>query len=114
MEKMKAISPYLAGLRSSPVAIVVVADTEHEKAKGFWVQDCSAACENIYLACEALGLKTCWCGLYPLEERIEAAQKFFGLEKQFIPFCIMPLGHPKETKAAKPRFNAERVHMGKW
>ena len=33
--------------------------------EGAWVQDCSAATQNILLAAEAIGLGAVWCGVYP-------------------------------------------------
>lgn len=35
----------------------------------YWVQDCSAATENLLLAATTLGLGAVWLGVHPREER---------------------------------------------
>ena len=50
----------------APLAIVVCGDMQKTlpgTGQGFWVQDCSAATENILLAANALGLGAVWTGL---------------------------------------------------
>ena len=49
-------------LKNSPLAIVVCGDMELEKAKGYWVQDCSIASQNILLTAHAKGLGAVWVG----------------------------------------------------
>ena len=43
----------------APLGIVVLADTRENKHPGYWVQDCSAAVENLLLAAHAMGLGAC-------------------------------------------------------
>lgn len=42
--------PYAKMAADAPVVIVVCADLNEEKTPGFWVQDCSAATQNLMLA----------------------------------------------------------------
>lgn len=42
--------PYAKMAADAPLLIVVCADLNEEKTPGFWVQDCSAATQNILLA----------------------------------------------------------------
>ncbi|MBM3712804.1 MAG: nitroreductase family protein [Actinobacteria bacterium] len=52
-------------LEHAPAAIVVCGNLQKEiyKEKGFWVQDCSAATENILIKAQNLGLGAVWCGI---------------------------------------------------
>ena len=53
---------------NAPLAIVVVGDLSRSlplQLKDFWIQDCSAATENILLRATDLGLGSLWCGIYP-------------------------------------------------
>jgi len=110
-DKLMAVHPYLIGLKTAPLGIVVCGDLNLEKIKGYWTQDCAAASENILLAAESLGLKGVWCGVFPEMDRVEGFQKALGLSSNIVPMSVIPIGHPKEApKPAKPRFNAERVH----
>lgn len=56
MKKITEFHPYSRMLLNADVAIVVCGDEAKEKFKGYWVQDCSAATENILLAAEDKGL----------------------------------------------------------
>ena len=47
------IQPYTRMLEKAALAVVVCADPELQTCPGFWVQDCSAATENLLLAARA-------------------------------------------------------------
>lgn len=114
LEAIAGLSPYAKMLPSAPAAIIVCGDTEKEQFKGFWVQDCSAAVENILIAAQHKGLGSVWLGIYPLEERVEGIKKIFELPDNIIPFAVLPIGHPAESKGPSDRFNSLRVHWDKW
>jgi nitroreductase len=101
-------------VKNAPLAIVVCGDLQLERGKGIWVQDCSAATENLLIAANAMGLGAVWLGVYPMEERIAGVRKLLGLPENVIPLCIIVVGHPAETKLPANRFNLERVHRDKW
>lgn len=71
--------------RQSPLAILVCSDRNLEKYPDFWVQDCSAATQNILLAAHALGLGAVWAGVYPMKERVEGFRKMFLLSEEITP-----------------------------
>ncbi|MEO0140449.1 MAG: SagB/ThcOx family dehydrogenase [candidate division WOR-3 bacterium] len=54
--------------------------------------DAGAACENLYLAAEALGLGTVAIGAFG----DEALANLLGLEEDELPLLIMPIGHIQE------------------
>ncbi|MDD4651182.1 MAG: nitroreductase family protein [Methanothrix sp.] len=100
--------------RQAPMAILVCGDSSQEKYPNFWVQDCSAATENILLAAHDRGLGAVWVGIYPLKDRIEAFRKFLGLPEEITPVCLVAIGYPNESPAAPRRYREERVHFNGW
>lgn len=55
LEEIPLICPTATMCRQAPLAILVCGDGNLEKYPDFWVQDCSAATENILLAAHAPG-----------------------------------------------------------
>jgi nitroreductase len=106
--------PYADMLPEAPVAVLVCGDPSLERYPGYWVQDCSAAAENILLAAHALGLGAVWVGLYPKADRTAAMQKLLGLPEQVIPLALIPLGHPAQPVPPEDRFKAGRIHRERW
>ena len=76
------------------MAVFVCGDLQLEKGKGVWVQDCSAATENLLIAANARGLGAVWLGVYPIEERIIGSRRLPGLPDHIIPLCIVVIGYP--------------------
>lgn len=114
MNKIPDIHPYSGMLRNADVAIVVCGNLSRQVFEGYWVQDCSAATENILLAAEDKGLGAVWLGIYPLEERITGLKKLLNLPEDVIPLSIVPVGYPDENRTVQRRFKAERIHHNKW
>ena len=100
--------------RQSPVTIMVCADSSLSKYPDFWVQDCSAAVENVLLAAHAQGLGAVWAGVYPLKDRVAAFQKHLGLPEEITPFALVAVGFPAETPATPQRYKEDRVHYNGW
>ncbi|MFZ5944972.1 MAG: nitroreductase family protein [Bacillota bacterium] len=117
-KKLNAITefhPFTQMLKEAPVAIVPCADISNVKYEGlFWIQDMSAAIQNILLQGEALGLGTCWCGVYPKDELVEKVSKLLNLPEKIIPVAIIAVGHPAEKREIAERYNADRVHNEVW
>jgi nitroreductase len=114
LEKIPSIHIYASMAKEASAAILVCADMNLEKSKGFWVLDCSAAVENLLLAAHAKGLGAVWCGIYPNEERMVPFSEMFSLPTNVIPFALVPIGYPDEKKAPEDRFRPDRVHKDKW
>jgi len=108
------ISPTAPMVKDAPVAIAVCADKDLEKFPGLWVQDCSAATENLLLAATARGLGATWTAVYPFEDRVEGIKNLLNLPVNVIPLCIVPVGHPAETPVPVDRFNPSCIHYETW
>ena len=83
--------------------------------QAYWIQDCSAASENILLAAHAYGLGAVWCGVYPNPERIPSVKQVLGLPDSVMPLNVITIGHP-ETPDHQPKdkWNPESVHYNHW
>lgn len=105
---------YSKMLLHSPVAILVCGEIEVEKYCGYWVQDCSAATQNLLLAAHAYGLGAVWLGIYPMQERIDGIKKLVNLPTNVYPLSLIALGYPDEIKEPVNRFNPEKIKYNKW
>lgn len=83
-------------------------------AKEYWIQDASAATENILLAVNALGLGAVWCGVYPMEDRINAISKVLEIPEYVMPLNIICIGKPAENPTPKNKWTESNVHQNKW
>lgn len=80
----------------------------------FWVNDVSAATENLLLAAHAMGLGAVWTGLHPDMNRAALVQQMLGLPEHIIPLCVVPVGVPAESPAVKDKYLPENIHYNGW
>ncbi len=114
IKEVKSMHPYATALSTAPVCIMVCGDTEKEMAPGFYQVDCSAAIENMILAAKALGLDTCWMGIYPWEETMTAFSKRFNLPENIKPFALISVGYSDVKQERPRRYDSSRIHYNKW
>ena len=98
---------------TAKLAIVVCGNLSHAlplKMAEYWIQDCSAATENILLRATDLGLGTVWCGIYPQKKAEERVQKILEIPNKQIPLNIIFIGHPAEEPEARDQYDEKRVH----
>jgi nitroreductase len=112
--KLADASPYSKMTKDAPMAILVCGDLELESHKGYWVQDCSAATENILIEVAENNLGAVWLGMYPREERVEYIRKLLNIPDHVVPFALIPVGYPAETKETSSRYDESRVHYEQW
>lgn len=96
----------------TPIAIVVCGDMEKAMegdGRDFWIQDCSAATENLLVAANAMGLGTVWCGVYPIKERVEYISTLLKLPDTLIPLNFIPIGYPAGTVSPKDKYDKSRI-----
>jgi len=114
LDSVPAIHPHSAMLKQAPLAILVCGDDWLETNKGYWVQDCSAATQNILLAVHASGLGGVWLGIYPRQERVEAFRQLFGLPGHITPLSMIAVGYPAESIPPADRYDSSKIHHNKW
>jgi nitroreductase len=103
---------YAKMLYEAPLCISVCGD--QGVSERFWVQDCSAATENLLLAVTALGLGAVWCGVHPSQERVKDISTILGIEAPFVPLNLIAIGRPAEMKEPHTQYDEGRVHREKW
>ena len=114
LQAITKVHPYSQMLKEAPLAIVVCGNLEREKYPGFWVEDCSAATENILLEAEDCGLGGVWLGVYPHDDRVKGISEILGLPANVIPLSLVAIGYPAEKKPPADRFDTSRIHINRW
>ena len=114
-EKLQEIS--MAGRftrMKSPLMIIVVGNLGRAlplKMAEYWIQDAAAASENILLQATALGLGSCWCGIYPQERFMAKVKEALCLSDKQIPFSMIKLGYPAEFPEPHEGIDKKRIHF---
>ncbi|MDF1556195.1 MAG: nitroreductase family protein [Deferrisomatales bacterium] len=110
LDQIPTFHAYCAFLHEAPLAVVVCGDLSRERSGGrFWVQDCSAATQNLLPAAHALGLGGCWAAVYPIEERIDGLRRLLHLPEHLVPLNVVAIGHPSRLPRPAARFDPARV-----
>ncbi|NMC53343.1 MAG: nitroreductase family protein [Chloroflexi bacterium] len=107
--------PFSKALMEAPLAILVCGDVRLESAPGRWVQDCSAATQNLLLAAHSMGLGAVWLGVQPEPDRIESLRDLVRLPSGVHPLALVAVGRPHgELPPSAERYRPERVHRNRW
>lgn len=119
LDSLAQVLPYARMLTKAPLAIVTCGDLSkaidgEDADKGFWIQDVSAATENLLLAAHAMGLGAVWTGVYPDAERVKDVQERLGLPANVIPLAVVPVGYPTGPQKPKEKWDPANVHFNKW
>ena len=99
---------------SAKLAIVVCGNLRKAlplKFANYWIQDCSAATENILLRATDLGLGAVWCGAHPQEGAENIIRELLNIDKKEIPLNVIFIGHPAEEPEARDQYDETRVHF---
>ncbi|HJC41378.1 MAG TPA: nitroreductase family protein [Candidatus Intestinimonas pullistercoris] len=112
------VHPNAFALKTAQAAIVVAADRKKGAAldplNDWWVQDCSAAIQNILVEAADLGLGTLWVGVWPDPKRVLAVQRDLELPEHIAPLGAVAIGRPDKVKEPNDRYEAEKVFFGKY
>lgn len=115
LSQITEFHPYATMLHHTKCAIVVCGDIRRQKFDyDFWVQDCSAATQNILIEATYLGLGSVWLGVHPIKERVIGLQKLLSLPKEIIPLNIIALGYPETTPSTIDTYDPTHIHHEKW
>jgi len=109
--------PYAKMLHQAGAAVVVLGDLDKTlpgEGQAFWIQDCSAATQNILLAVEALGLGAVWTAVYPDKDREASVREVLGLPLNLIPLNVIPIGYPEGEQKPKDKWDPSIIHWEKW
>jgi nitroreductase len=106
---------------NAPLLIAVCGDTDKTtmpdgkmKLPDFWVEDVSAATENLLLAAHALGLGAVWTGVYPAMERVAEVANVLNCPQNIVPVAVVRVGYPDEAPEPKNKFKEENISYNKF
>lgn len=117
LDKLGDLLPYAKMLTQAQAAIIVCGDMSKAlegEGQEYWIQDCSAASQNILLAAESAGLGAVWTGVYPNKERIEIVQRVISLPQHIIPLCVIPIGWQTGAEKPKDKYSEKNIRWNKW
>jgi nitroreductase len=114
LDAVPAFHPYARMITQAPLAILVCGDEQLEPRTAYWVENCSAATQNILLAAHALGLGSVWLGIYPNDDRVAGVRRLISLPEHVIPMSLVVVGYPAEVPTTGERYDPTRVHRNAW
>jgi len=97
---------------ASAAAVFVVCGRERESHH--WVEDTSAATQNLLLAAAGLGLGAVWVAVYPMVGREAYVRELLGIPDTLRVLCLVPLGYPAESKPPRTQYDPRRVHYERY
>ena len=111
-EQLHHVSRY-SNMNSSLIIIIAGNDRRSlaHRVNDFWIQDCSAAIENMLLSATSLGIASCWCGLFPLTTPVKKVKAILGLEDHIIPMALIHLGYSDAVAAPRTQYDEKRIHL---
>lgn len=118
LDKLAGSLRYARMLKGAPLAIAVCGHPTFTDREGnvrenkFWVDDCSAATENILLAAHALGLGAVWTAAK--DDRAAVVREALGIPESVNPLCVIVLGYPAENPQPKDKWKPEKVHWNRY
>ena len=103
IERLAKVQGFIGG---ASVVIAIVADPAASK---YWLEDASAAAENMLLAMTALGYAGVWLdGVLRFNDLAARIGRLLGVPEEFTVRILLPLGVADEPKAQKEKLPFER------
>lgn len=98
-------------LKDASAAIIVLIDKSKLKREMMKSQDAASATTLILLEATSLGIGSCWCGIYPNDDRMSAVKEILEIDDKFIVFSLVALGYPLEEDALhfKDRYDENKI-----
>ena len=112
LDRLADVHPYAKMLRQAGACIAVCGD--RAVAPDFWVQDCSAATENILVAASMLGLGACWLGVHPRAEREQSLKEVLRVPDGIGMLCLVAVGKPQHVPEPRTRYDQTKAHSELW
>jgi len=113
---LATVHRYASFCSNSPVVLVVCGD--ETRSSHWWIEDCSAAIENVLIQATAMGLGTCWVGIRGDDERghdrEERVRDLLGIPDHIRVSALISVGFPVTPPPAKEPGPMEQVHQETW
>ena len=91
----------------APVVFVVCADPA--RSPHHWLEDASAATENLLLQASAMGLGAVWVACQPDSGREDYVRQILNIPADIRVVCLVPVGHPAEHPSPRTQYDPNKV-----
>jgi len=110
-QQLLNLTPYTLPLKTAPHAIIVIGD---KNKSNHWIDDCSAAVENILLQATRLGLGTCWINMYKTGDK--KLRKIMEIPNNYGILCAISIGYSDRIKQehSDKEFEKQKIHYEKF
>lgn len=109
LKKICGMCPNGAFVKDAPHLIAVFS-----KDTKYYIEDCSAATENMLLAIESLGLGGCWVA-GDKKDYADTVRKIFNVPEGYKLVSMISVGYPKKPQGPKAKKSVKEVlHWEKW
>ena len=109
LKKICGMCPNGPFIKDAPYLIAVFS-----KDTKYYIEDCSAATQNMLLAIEAMGLGGCWVA-GDKKDYIEDVRKIFNVPEGHRLVSMISVGYPKKSQGPKAKKPVKEVlHWEKW
>lgn len=109
-KQLKAMHEWTWMLDKAPLVVAVLGD---EQASVWWIEDGSAAIENMLTMAAALGLGSIWCGMRDEateEDGCEArCRAVLDVPDKYRVLALLGFGHPAEKKKPRTQIQATKL-----
>jgi nitroreductase len=105
------------GAYKAPAAVVVCGNKRRwypPPVQDFWVEDCSAAMENLLLAATAIGLGGVWVGVYPIKPLMQGVARVLNLPRNGVPLGWAHIGYPAASRPPRTQYDPRRIHRDRY
>ena len=110
IRELAGCSPYSSCAANAPLLVVPCARTQGLRFPEYNYIDLANATENLLLEATHLGLGAVWLACAPDPGRMSRVAAVLGTNETLLPFALVPVGLPAETKAWTDRYDPDRVH----
>ncbi len=106
-QRLSQTHPWSRMCADAPTVFVVCAHSRHSN---HWIEDASAATQNLLLAATALDLGAVWVGIYPNASYESQVRDVLDIPSSLRVLCLVPVGHPAESKSPHTKYDEDKVH----
>ena len=99
--------------KEASFVIVFMTNKSNLKTPQMYPQDLSSAVTLSLIKARELNIGSCWCGVYPHEDRINTVRRVFNVYEEYLePFAVVTFGYPNSDEEFKyiDRFDEKKVH----
>mgnify|MGYP001027719194 CR=1 FL=1 len=119
LEKLGSIKKGAAMVKDCSLAIVVCGNlkkTGEIYNNDYWIQDCSAATENILLSAHSMKLGAVWTEVYNSKlELVAKVRQILSLPEHIVPLNTIAIGYPNTlNEESNVKYSKDKIHYNQW